>query len=70
MLSPVIAADGHTYERAAMQAWLTQHDTSPVTGQRLPHLYIVNNLVIRNAIGQHAGVTQQSDLDEQLRHCF
>lgn len=70
MLNPVIAADGHTYERAAMQAWLTQRDTSPVTGQRLPHLYIMNNLVIRQAIGQHAGVKQQSDLDEQLRLCF
>ncbi len=33
MLDPVLASDGHTYERAALQAWLDKgHDTSPVTG--------------------------------------
>lgn len=35
MKDPVLLADGHTYERAAAEAWLAQHDTSPVTGQPL-----------------------------------
>ena len=26
---PVIAADGHTYDRSAIQRWLAKHDTSP-----------------------------------------
>ena len=26
---PVIAADGHTYDRSAIQRWLSKHDTSP-----------------------------------------
>ena len=32
MFDPVLASDGHTYERAALQAWLDKgHDSSPVT---------------------------------------
>ena len=26
---PVIAADGHTYDRSAIQRWLAKHDTAP-----------------------------------------
>lgn len=37
MVDPVIAADGHTYERAALRAWLQHHTTSPVTGAPLEH---------------------------------
>lgn len=36
MLDPVCAADGHTYERAAITAWLATHATSPATGEALP----------------------------------
>ncbi|KAL0047908.1 hypothetical protein WJX82_003007 [Trebouxia sp. C0006] len=37
MVEPVIAADGHTYERAAMQDWLQYYPTSRVTQALLPH---------------------------------
>lgn len=30
--SPVVVADGHTFERAAIKRWLEGHDTNPVTG--------------------------------------
>ena len=53
MQDPVIAADGLSYERAALEAWLLQNSTSPVTGQLLPHKRIVDNVLIRNAIAQH-----------------
>jgi len=36
MVDPVVTADGHTYERAAIEQWLRVHDTSPMTGQPLP----------------------------------
>ncbi|KAL2634080.1 hypothetical protein R1flu_005559 [Riccia fluitans] len=36
MLDPVITADGHSYERAAIERWLQTHDTSPITGEVLP----------------------------------
>ncbi len=50
MVEPVIAADGHTYERAALEEWLLQHVTSPVTGDFLPHMRIVPNILIKSAI--------------------
>ena len=50
MEEPVIAADGHTYERGAMKLWLQQKDTSPVTHLPLPHKRLVSNVVIRSAI--------------------
>jgi hypothetical protein len=43
---PVVAADGVTYERDAIEEWLTTHDTSPMTNDPLEHkLLFPNNLV-------------------------
>ena len=50
LIDPVIAADGHTYERAAMQQWLQQHKTSPVTGASLAHFRLISNVIIKTAI--------------------
>lgn len=36
MEDPVITADGHSYERTAIEKWLKHHDTSPKTGEVLP----------------------------------
>ena len=52
MVDPVIAADGHTYERATIQQHLLQHSTSPVTGNALPHLRLVPNTIAKIAIAQ------------------
>jgi hypothetical protein len=40
---PVIAADGHTYDRSAIERWLLHHDNSPKTGERLEHRMLVPN---------------------------
>ena len=50
MIDPVIAADGHTYERQAVQDWLQLHNTSPVTGRPLPHCRLLPNTLIKQAI--------------------
>ena len=61
MVDPVIAGDGHTYERTAMAAWLQQHHTSPVTGAPLPHPRLVPNLLIKQAIANcHSMLRQQA----------
>lgn len=52
MACPVIAADGYTYEKKAIIAWLHSHDTSPVTGSPLPDLHLVDNAVIQSLIQQ------------------
>lgn len=50
LCEPVIAADGFTYERHALHAWLKCHTTSPVTGHMLTSTIVVPNLVILNII--------------------
>lgn len=68
-MHPTIAADGYTYERAAMQIWLTDHSTSPVTGRPLLHRHLAENLVIKNAVSKYEeGFRGQ--LVQQLQDCF
>jgi hypothetical protein len=50
---PVIADDGHSYERTAIESWFaTGNRTSPVTGQRLESLVLRPNHALRSAIQQ------------------
>ena len=55
MEDPVIAADGHTYERVAIAQWLvvginTPPLTSPVSGMRLPHMRLTPAIELRQLI--------------------
>lgn len=52
MVNPVIASDGHTYERSAIQEYLMQHRASPVIGVTLKNKNLVPNVVIKMAIAQ------------------
>ena len=48
-VDPVITADGHTYERLAIELWLQDHDTSPMTGLSLPSKALIPNLALRTS---------------------
>lgn len=48
-VDPVLAADGHTYERAAIERWFAQRDSSPMTGERVPHKRLCANRTARLA---------------------
>ena len=50
MTDPVIAADGYTYEKAALQNWMLYSNDSPATGQPLSDKSYVPNSVIRSII--------------------
>jgi len=50
MRDPVVCSDGHSYERAAVEGWLSSHTTSYVTGDPLPALDFVPNLALRNRL--------------------
>jgi hypothetical protein len=50
MTDPVLAMDGHTYERAAIERWLRTRRTSPRTGASLPSRQLVPNHAIRALI--------------------
>lgn len=48
MTDPVVSADGHTYERAAIEKWFGRNNTtSPNTNEKLEHLMLVPNFQIR-----------------------
>ncbi|KAI3407427.1 E3 ubiquitin ligase (RING-type E3 ubiquitin transferase) (Serine/threonine-protein kinase), partial [Psidium guajava] len=50
MQDPYIAADGFTYERRAIKAWLEKHRVSPVTRKQLQHTALVPNQTLCSAI--------------------
>lgn len=50
MADPVMAADGHSYERTAIMEWLAQHNTSPLTNEELEHLQLIPNRTLKKAI--------------------
>jgi len=53
MNEPVLAADGHTYERQAIEKWLQLHNTSPMTGAPLAHRYLTENFALRHVIASY-----------------
>ena len=59
MMDPMIAADGHTYERTAIQHWLEGSSLSPVTGDKLPHTRLLPNVLVKSVaqLAQHAQVS-------------
>ena len=52
MHDPVATVDGHCFERKAISMWLQNHDTSPVTGARLPHPQLLPIHPLRCAISE------------------
>lgn len=53
MSDPVVAADGHTYERTALEHWLQTHDRSPKTNEHLFNKVMIPNHVMRSQIVEH-----------------
>ena len=53
MVDPVVAADGHSYERAAILKWFERGTTrSPVTGATLSHTRVLSNHTLRCTIAE------------------
>mmetsp|Transcript_34348 Transcript_34348/g.44316 ORF Transcript_34348/g.44316 Transcript_34348/m.44316 type:complete len:739 (+) Transcript_34348:57-2273(+) len=51
---PVITADGHSYEKVAIESWFkTGSKTSPITGAILPHTSTIQNHGLRAAINEY-----------------
>lgn len=47
MVDPVVAADGHTYEREAILHWFSTSDISPLTGMHIPTTQVFPNFTLR-----------------------
>ena len=50
MVDPVVAADGTTYDRACIERWLHDHETSPMTNAPLGSAGLVPNNMARSLI--------------------
>jgi U-box domain len=62
MSDPVVCADGQTYEREAIQAWLDAgKTTSPLTGAPLEHHLLVSNYALRTMILEKAQKKKQKE---------
>ena len=55
MSDPVMAADGHAYERTAIERWLATKSTSPLTGGELEHSILVPSHMLRRMIRNWEG---------------
>ncbi|CAF2510127.1 unnamed protein product [Rotaria sp. Silwood2] len=47
---PVMAHDGHTYERQAIEEWIRKNGTSPITNQQISLEHLVPNYAIKKMV--------------------
>ena len=47
---PVLAPDGHTYERRAIETWLAKHGSSPLSGEPMPEGKMRPNFIVRGLL--------------------
>lgn len=50
MEEPVMTADGHSYDRKAIERWLQSNNTSPITNEQLTHKKLVTNWGLKKTI--------------------
>ena len=50
MDDPVIAADGHSYERSSIEDWFRHHKTSPKTNEKLESKHLTPNHTLKSLI--------------------
>jgi hypothetical protein len=50
MKDPVICSDAHTYERSAIEKWLSTNNHSPITRAIIPNNSLIPNIALRNII--------------------
>jgi len=66
MLDPVMAADGHTYERRAIEDWFKMHNRSPMTNEHMPHTLLLENPAARR-IDRLIDEVQDADDEDMMR---
>jgi hypothetical protein len=52
MQDPVIAMDGHSYERTAIVQWLQKNKRSPMTNEPIKNKMVVPNYNLRKLIAE------------------
>lgn len=71
MEDPVIAADGHTYERTAIESWLLRKATRPMSGNALETTATFPNHLLRRQIREwHEALASRSAAQRMARQPF
>jgi hypothetical protein len=66
LTDPVMAADGHTYERESITNWFQRgHKRSPLTGQTLIHTIITDNIFAKRILREAEKASPQLELIRQ-----
>jgi len=60
MKDPVVASDGHTYEKTAIEEWFRKSNTSPMTGVALEMKTVFPNFNLRSRIKDWVGSEQKN----------
>ena len=60
MKDPVIAQDGHTYEREAITQWFIMNDRSPKTNAVISSTALIPNIALRNTIQDFLAANPQA----------
>lgn len=64
MKDPVICSDGHTYERNAIERWLSTNNNSPMTGLPIDKHTLTPNIALRNLIQQGQNSTKITSIPD------
>jgi hypothetical protein len=70
MREPVVAQDGHTYEKSAIEKWLKTHTNSPRTGEPMESLTIANmnmKKLIQDLINEGGAGLYTADVSDSRR---
>lgn len=66
MRDPVLACDGHSYERRNIERWLREKTTSPLTGAQLDLLILIPNHTLRMSIREYVEKHGMAEQEEEL----
>ncbi|CAE7230209.1 PUB51 [Symbiodinium pilosum] len=65
MADPVVAADGKSYERRAIEQWLQSHSTSPLTNLPLENDALIPNTALKSVIQEFVSKLPEAQRREQ-----
>ncbi|CAF1020715.1 unnamed protein product [Didymodactylos carnosus] len=63
---PVVAADGHTYEREAIVKWIHENGTSPITRQRITIDTLISNYTVKKLVEEFEEITRSQKYQFKL----
>ena len=66
MSDPVTAADGHSYEKKAIEHWLQSSRISPLTGGELSNGTTTSNHALRNAIEDYRAAKELDKVSKNM----